>query len=486
MRLFVPELALRNMLIGACVVAVLCYPTYAGVSLWLGVGVALTVLVIWHALSASRTVPWLPGLTAGTACVQWIMAPWLSYSIGSTAATATLQRMALPADQYFGYAVPVTLALVAGLYLPLSRRVRHQWNAPDADRMSRSLRIVCEIMVAGGLVLRYLIPYAPASLRFAVLLVAQLSYVGAFALVLARARGWIWRVAAVLLLETYYNTVDAQFLDLMLWGMFLAALLIYRFRPKPRTLLASGVLATIFLLALNIMKLQYREVLRTTNVAAIDRPAVAAQAFAEALASPSALLVGPNLAINTGRLNQGWIISRVMVWVPESEPYAQGETILSSIRAALLPRILDPGKAVAGGFANLPRFTGLTLIGGTSMNLGMAGEMYANFGRARALIAVLVYGLLLGSLFATFVRWSRQSPLWWAWAPMVIFTTISAEMSTTEIFNHITKAFVIMLAVTTVVPSWSMLRRWKVQRQIARLASRQRSRALVAGGGSGH
>ena len=478
MRLFVPELALRNMMLGSCLVAVLFYPMYAGVSLWLGIGVALTVMVMWHALSASRTVPWLPGLTAGTACVQWIMAPWLSYGLGSTVATATLQRMAISAPEYFAYAVPVTLALVAGLYLPLSRRVRHQWNASDADRMSRSLRITCEFMVIGGLILRYLIPFAPTSLRFAVLLLAQLSYVGAFALVLGRVRGWVWRVAAVMLLETYYNTIDAQFLDLMLWGMFLAALLIYRFRPRPRTLVVSGIVATIFLLALNIMKLEYREVLRTTNVAAIDRPAVAAQAFAEALASPSALLVGQNLAINTGRLNQGWIISRVMIWVPESEPFARGETILSSIRAALLPRILDPGKATAGGFANLPRFTGLTLIGGTSMNLGMAGEMYANFGRERAVFAVFVYGIALGSLFAMFVRWSRQSPLWWAWAPMVIFTTISAEMSTTEVFNHITKAFAIMLAVTTVIPSWALLRRWKLQRQIARIATRRRERGV--------
>ena len=196
------------------------------------------------------------------------------------------------------------------------------------------------------------------------------------------------------------------------------------------------------------------------------------------IASPSALLVGQNLAINTGRLNQGWIISRVMIWVPESEPFARGETILSSIRAALLPRILDPGKATAGGFANLPRFTGLTLIGGTSMNLGMAGEMYANFGRERAVFAVFVYGIALGSLFAMFVRWSRQSPLWWAWAPMVIFTTISAEMSTTEVFNHITKAFAIMLAVTTVIPSWALLRRWKLQRQIARIATRRRERGV--------
>lgn len=478
MRLFVPEPALRTMIVGACVAGIVLYPLYAGVSLWLGAGLVLTVLVVWHAISASRNVPWLPGLTAATACVQWILAAWLSYGLDAASPAGTFQRMPLPAQDYFAYAVPVTMALVAGMYLPLARRVRHQWNAPAAERMSRSLRVTCDVMIVVGLVARFLIPFVPSSLRFAVMLVVQLSYVGAFALVLSRSRGWIWRIVPVFLLEAYVNTVDAQFLAFMLWVMFLCSIMIFRFRPRPRTLVLVGGLGVVLLLALNVMKHAYRDVLRSTSVAALDRPAIAAREFADILSTPSALLVGQNVALNIGRFNQGWIIGRVMLWVPTSEPYAEGETISAAIRAALLPRILDPGKVMAGGRVNFPRFTGLTLISSTSMNLGIAGEMYANFGRQLAMLAVFVYGLLLGSLFAMFVRWSRQSPLWWAWAPFITFTTISAEMSTTEIFNHATKAFFVMLVVTTLVPSWALLRRWKMQQQIARIAARRRLKQL--------
>lgn len=475
MRLFVPERALRTMLLGSLVAAAVAYPFYADRSLWLAVGTTLTVFVIWHSLVASRTVPWLPGLTAATACVQWILAPWVAYELSQGSGS---QRMAVESHEYFAYAVPVTLALVIGLYLPLSRRIRHVWNAPAADRISRQLRQSCEVMVFGGLAIRFALPFAPQSLRFAVLLLAQLSYVGLFALVLARVPGWKWRALLVFLPETYYNAVDAQFLGLMLWMMFLSTLFIFRYRPRARTLLAAGLVAMLGLFALNTMKSDYRTMLRTTSVDLLDRPAIAARALADQLASPFALLAGESLALNIARLNQGWIISRVMVWVPASEPYAEGETLVAAIRAALLPRFLDPTKASAGGRVNFPRFTGLTLVGATSMNLGLAGEMFANFGRQRAFIAVGIYGLLLGGLFRVFVRWSRQSPLWWSWAPLIMFTTISAEMSTIEIFNQATKAFLIMLAVTTLVPGWALLRRWKLQRRIARITSRRRVRAL--------
>src|SRR5208282_345065 len=99
------------------------------------------------------------------------------------------------------------------------------------------------------------------------------------------------------------------------------------------------------------------------------------------------------------RYNQGWIINRVMQNVPSGEPYANGETLLAAVKASILPRLFSPDKVRAGGRENMRRFAGYTLGSGTSMNLGYAGEMYANFGYWGGIAGCFFYAFLLGLMF---------------------------------------------------------------------------------------
>ena len=80
------------------------------------------------------------------------------------------------------------------------------------------------------------------------------------------------------------------------------------------------------------------------------------------------------------RINQGWIVARIMRYTPNYEPFAGGETIITGIRASLIPRFLDPDKPKAGGRENFTRFTGKLISDNTSMGLSPLGEAYANFG----------------------------------------------------------------------------------------------------------
>ena len=91
------------------------------------------------------------------------------------------------------------------------------------------------------------------------------------------------------------------------------------------------------------------------------------------------------------RLNQGWIIARIMYVVPDYEPYAEGETIEDAIFAALVPRFLAPNKVRSGG-ENFERFTKIELKG-TSMNLGLIGEAYANYGLRGSFLFLFIVGL---------------------------------------------------------------------------------------------
>jgi hypothetical protein len=157
------------------------------------------------------------------------------------------------------------------------------------------------------------------------------------------------------------------------------------------------------------------------------------------------------------RLNQGWIIARILYWVPDREPFARGETVSASVRATLLPRILDPRKLEVGGQTYFERFTGLPLLR-TSMDLSIAGEMYANFGYWGGLLGVFIFGTFIGGVYRVFLRLGHQSPLWWAWAPFVLLYSTMAENSLASVTNHVAKSSLVMLTVISLAPAWAMLR----------------------------
>jgi len=138
---------------------------------------------------------------------------------------------------------------------------------------------------------------------------------------------------------------------------------------------------------------------------------------------------------------------------------------VTGVRAAVVPRVLDPGKFVVGGRDMIPRFTGISLLNGTAMGLSIPGEMYANFGLGGAIVGTFLYAVALGLLYRAFVRRARASVLWWAWAPFIFFSTLSAEQGFAENANAVTKTLLIMWVFVKVVPAWRALPRRLVRRR---------------------
>jgi hypothetical protein len=153
------------------------------------------------------------------------------------------------------------------------------------------------------------------------------------------------------------------------------------------------------------------------------------------------------------RYNQGWIITNVMVFVPDREPYAMGETLKDAVIAAALPRFADPEKARAGGSENMARYAGIVLDEKTSMNLGYAGEMYANFGYG-GIVGSGLYALAFGLLFRFFARRAFAIPLWWATVPFLFFAVLKAEDGIAEILNWTTKSAIVLVAIVVIFPNF--------------------------------
>jgi hypothetical protein len=160
------------------------------------------------------------------------------------------------------------------------------------------------------------------------------------------------------------------------------------------------------------------------------------------------------------RLNQGWIIARIMFTVPEYEPFAEGETIENGLKSALLPRFLMPGKVTSGGFY-FERFTGISLIG-TSMNLGLAGEAYANYGAIGGIVFMFIFGLFVNLVLSVLFSRAIRLPELILWIPFLFLYMIKAEDDFTTMINQFTKSLYVMVGML-----WIMNRNYPLLRKKA-------------------
>lgn len=444
----------------AAMTAAVTADAYAEDSWWLGVAVFVTVGLALHTLVVTRAIPWIPGVAALVAMVQWVLAPWVAYHIAPIVPSFA---MPLPAEMYFRYAVPAVLALALGLYLPLWRTGRHPLSAQRARvTVPKSFRLTCDLMVAGGLAASAALAHGtPAALDYAVRLVSDLAFVGAFGLLLARVPGWGWRLAAVLIMRAALASLDGMFHDVLIWTAYAGAVAAFTYRLRPVTLAALAVAAIVAMGALNEIKGEYRAALAANPDRALDgRVQLLGATLGDQLHDPTAPFTGDARARTIARLNQGLIIAHILAWVPTSEPFADGETVRAALWNAVVPRVLEVPKYEAGG-TYFERFTGTPLPRATSMNLSVAGEMYANYGPTGGWIGVFAVGTTIGLLFLVFASRARWSPLWYAWAPYVLLYAVQAENGLGEEINQIAKSLLIMAAFVMTVPAWAASsRRW--------------------------
>ena len=405
-RLLVPVPVLGRALATSIVVALLLAPAYADTSWWIGIGVAMTVFTIVHGAAAAYRTVWLPGVMGFSACLQWVIAAWSDYSIPG--------RMAVPAEDYFRFAVPATFLFLLGLYWPVWKAKPRTADASPPLGRSATARLdqFCRAMVVGGVITRVaIVPLTPMSVRYAAFMLSMLAIVGALGLLLLGSPRWPLWVILAFAPVAYGNAADLQFLDSIQFTFCIACVAVYRFRPSRTLLLLLAIPSLSLFLAISAFKAYSRDDMRKQEQSVSARASETSTTLLQFARQPSVLL-GPTVLQRTiGRLNEGWITSRMLAWMPIAEPYAGGETLIAGMRSAVLPRLFDPGKLVVGGKDIIPRFTGIELLGATSMGLSVPGEMYANFGYGGMLVGTFLYALCIGLLYRVFLRRSYASAL---------------------------------------------------------------------------
>lgn len=433
--------------------AALFFPWYGFISAWIGCALFLAGVLVVHLHFSSRYMIPFPQLAILIAGLQYIFAAWFGLYHPSR---NPIYFMGDRIVEYLSYAGPVVFAITIGwslsvLRLPLSeaRFTSQRQNAGLLQELDL-LGIVGIAAFAFGNVIK--IP----TLEFALVLLGNLRFVSVFGRMLLDGPGWRWRLAVVLGMEVLFATETAMFHNLLLWSLWTFAIWIFRFRPKLKTTVAILTIAVFLLPALQQAKWRLRadapdnfeEFEDPTEWTLFEKTVRWFSFLGPSFGQTVTFSLDEDFLAEMGvRYNQGWIVNRIMSWMPDYEPYAGGETVVGAIKASLLPRMIATEKARAGGHENMARFAGLELGENTSMNLGFAGEMYANFGRTNGIIGCGVYALVFGLLFRVICKRAMANPLWWSLVPFIFNGAVKAEDDLTYILNWTVKGSVVLFAV---------------------------------------
>lgn len=375
------------------------------------------------------------------ASLQWVIGPVLAYAGLSNHYKF---HMYVAEEKYMLLAVPAVIFWSIGLYSFRSRK-RTAYVAHFAGLTRQIVNrggYLPLYLIGVGFIFSFLAPRFPPSLAFPAFLLSNIKFVGLIYLLFSdRYRHKMAILAGAFFLTFISSLRGAMFHDLILWSAFIGMYVAYYWRPSVAKKVAVVLLGLLFLFVLQSAKDLYREKIReggqrgslTTFAATVD----------ERMSLDEQMISG-NVERFVIRINQGWIVSRIMQRVPALVPHAEGATVSTAVKASVMPRMLFPDKPIAGGKANYEKYTGFPLGKSTSMGISLLGEAYVNFGVVGAWFFMLALGLISSFLIHRLFLLALKYPTVWLWLPLILLHFVKAETELLVQLNFLIKSFVLV------------------------------------------
>jgi hypothetical protein len=375
------------------------------------------------------------------ALLQWVIGPVIKYHIPEK---DVFYFMAIPESQYIAFALPASIVLISGLYFP------GVYKKPDSEKLFQSVgKILKEkpnldiILIAIGVVAGIAENFAPLSIKFFIYLVGGSRFIGLFFLVMNQ-RKFKWPIFGAVLAWLFLETVrDAIFHELLLWLIFLFIIIAFLYRFNIRQKLMFLIPFLILMILIQSVKFYFRQEVAAYS-GTFNRAGMFTKMVTSELSTGNKTISANNFDAAVDRINQGWIVARIMRYTPTFEPFANGETIISGIQASLVPRLFNANKAKAGGRDNFERFTGKKLSENTSMGLSPLGEAYANFGVMGGIVFMFLLGLFYNFYISLIIKLSGVFPSLFFWLPLLFLQVVKAETDFVVVLNHLVKASIVV------------------------------------------
>jgi hypothetical protein len=389
------------------------------------------------------------------ALLQWIIGPVLKYNFSPD---DIFYYMAVPEETYIAFAFPASLFFIVGMYFPgLYKKMDAGYHIKKVHQLLKEYPNIDLILVGGGVIAAIAEDFVPVAVKFFVFLLGGARFIGLFFLVLS-SRKFKWQIFAAVLFWLFIDTLrHAIFHELLLWLVFLFIILafLYQFRTKQKLLF----LVPIIILAILIQSLKFYFRAEFGQYAgSFDKAGLFTEMVTKELQTGEKTLSSSNFDAAIDRINQGWIVARIMRYTPYYEPFAEGETILTGIEASLVPRFLNPNKPKAGGRDNFERFTGKKISDNTSMGLSPLGEAYANFGVNGGIFFMFMLGLFYNFYMFMIFRLSSKYPSLILWLPLLFLQVVKAETDFVVVLNHLVKASMVVAMIIFSIRKFALIK----------------------------
>ncbi|RXK59443.1 hypothetical protein ESA94_15020 [Lacibacter luteus] len=348
--------------------------------------------------------------------------------------------MSVSADRYYGFMFPAILALIAGIKLPgLLQRSYQERIYQTIQRAKQHLQgkgNIGLLFIIVGFVAGFLTIFVPGDLGYVVYLFEKLLYVGVLYIYFSDYKSkklYLGLAFFVIFSKSLFTGMFGELVYIMALGTMLVLL-----GKRIGTFLKYSIafLGIVFVLLVQSVKSDYRDIV--WKGAGEGGAGLYFSLLTNRITEPEQFFDWTSLFPIVNRANQGMIIGKVMDHVPARAPFAEGETIFTSLAASFVPRILWPDKPISGGKKNMERFTGF-IIEGYSMNISPFGEAYGNFDVGGGIAFMFFYGLFFALIITLLLFIGKTRPTILLWLPILFLNAVQTETDVLMCVNSLLK-----------------------------------------------
>jgi hypothetical protein len=386
-------------------------------------------------------------------CLQFFIGPVMAYS-GFDQYQYQAYRMKIPEFEYFSYAIPAVISFIIGLHITAGN---HKGEIIDEEGIKgfvgRNSQLPY-IFIAIGFLSSILSGFVSAELAFVFYLLGSFKFVGLFLLILGGEELKLLPLKdlRILPLTLVLGSVvvsslgNGMFHDLLTWMIFLGAVYAIQYKIGPNVKLIGFALFVLIAVLIQQLKGDYR---KSTQGGGEDAGIEALTETYEAKTQgDNSIFSFSSLAPSVTRINQGFIITNIMNTVPDRVPFSRGEEMMEILEAAILPRVVDPGKLQAGDRMIFEKYSGIHLRVGTSMGLSSLGDAYLNFSIVGGSLFMFFLGLCYSEVLNYFHKLSLKRSALILFLPLIFYYPIRPDCELQTILGHLVKAvFLILLMI---------------------------------------
>ncbi len=376
------------------------------------------------------------------ALLQCLMMPIIVYHVynDDPLVIALKYDMSVTADRYYGFIFPAILALIAGIKLPgLLQRSYQDRIYQTIERAKAHLQgkgNIGLLFIIVGFIAGFLTIFVPGDLGYVVYLFEKLLYVGVLYIYFSDYKSKKLYLGIAFFAIFAKSLVTGMFGELVYITVLGSLLVLLGKRIGNFLKYSIAILGIIFVFIVQSVKSDYREIV--WKGAGEGGAGLYFSLIKETISSPERFFDWTTMFPIVNRANQGMIIGKVMDHVPARAPFANGETIFTSLAASFVPRILWPNKPISGGKMNMERFTGF-IIEGYSMNISPFGEAYGNFDSQGGAIFMFFYGLFFALVITMLLYIGKTRPTILLWLPVLFLNAVQTETDILMCVNSLLK-----------------------------------------------